>query len=153
MARTRCSKCGLVYDDLDFPFRNKRKATPQKYCNSCKKTYWKEYYEANKDRLLRHRREKLLYYQEKSGTHPKRPWQVSEIGYLYENQGKLTILQMAEKLGRSWQAVQSKLKRLNGGVNQVDSLQWDREIFKGEPRLVSDEHSGNFKKLTVKEDE
>jgi len=163
MARIRCIKCGFVVNDLDFPTRNRRKATIQKYCNSCKKTYWKEYYKANKVGLLRQRKEKLLSYQEKTGTHPKRPWQPSEIDFLYENQGKQTILQMAEKLGRSWQSVQSKLKRLNGIRNEVDSVQGEEKIYKAAITVTDTlsqedldrgrrllETGGDFKKLEVK---
>ena len=155
----RCPRCHVLRSISLFSYHGKWHRT----CSDCASSYWKTWYKENKEIKTRHNAERLALYKDKSGTHPKRPWQPSEINYLYESLGKQTILQMAEKLGRSWSSVQSKLKRLNGVQNEVDSLQGGTKMFRAvvsASDTLSQEDldrglrtlkAGEFKKLEVKE--
>ena len=155
----RCPRCHVLRSMSQFSYHGKWHKT----CSECASSYWKDWYIRNKEIKTRHNAERLALYKEKSGIYPKRPWQPSEIDFLYESQGKLTILQMAEKLGRSWSSVQRKLNRLNGTRNEVDSLQGEvktyRAVVTSSDTLSQEdldrgrrmlESGGEFKKLKVK---
>ncbi len=66
-------------------------------------------YKVDKNEESRNSRQRLV---KQGGYFPRRNWQPQEEGFIYEQFSQMSVLDMAHKLGRSYESVMHKMNRL-----------------------------------------